>query len=107
MNSGVNIKVNIFVEVFQFDDHPLMMVTVLWGVVTIVFGWSILFGCCYPSLGLSWSTQKGWSPPKEGSHHQQIAVIDFKNLCKNVISHFDSSLLFVKYLGLKMISELS
>ena len=47
--------------------------------------------------------KKGWSPPKKGSVNPQMAVTNFKDLCEKDNSYFDSTTLFAKYLGLKMI----
>ena len=45
--------------------------------------------------------QEGWSPPKKGSVHPQMAVTNFKDLCEKDNSYFDSTTLFGKYLDQK------
>ena len=47
----------------------------------------------WPKAGVH---KKGWSPPKKGSVHPQMAVINFKDLCEKGHSYFDSTTLFGK-----------
>ena len=60
---------------FVSDDHQFLVVNSLWEKAGV--------------------PREGWSP--------QMAVTNFKNLCEKDKSYFDSTLLFVKYLGLKLI----
>ena len=52
-------------------------------------------------------TERSCSPRSEDSQHPQREVTNFKNLSENVKSYFDSTSLFVKYLGQKIFYELS
>ena len=73
------------------------------GGMIINFGWRIHLCGIVPSWPKAGVPKKGWSPPKKGSVNPHIAVTNFKNLCEKDNSYFDSTTLFAKYLGLKMI----
>ena len=52
-----------------------------------------------PSWAKAGVPRKGWSPPKKGSVHPQMAVINFKDLCEKDNFYFDSTTLHCRKAG--------
>ena len=96
-------KIFHFHRVFKVDDNPLWMVNVVCGWGSSILGGEFSLRGVVPSWEKAGVPRKGWSLPKKGSGHPQMAFTNFKNLCEKDKSYFDSTSLFVKYLGLKMI----
>ena len=90
-------------EVFEVSNQPLWVGPAPSGWLPTFFGWLIMFGWCYPTLGLGWPTKKGLSSPIEARLHILRVVTDLKNVYENVNFYFHSTSMFVKYLGIRII----
>ena len=82
------------------------MMTALLGWSPTSFGSTSLIPRRVNTTQREFTIQNGWSTPTKDIHHSKREVIDFKNLYKDAYFNFYYTLVFVEYLGLKVIKEL-
>ena len=90
-------------DVFEVGDLPLRMVTSLYGWRKSILGGEFSLGGVTPPWGWTGLPKKVGHHQRERSFQTKRVVNNFKNPYGNVKSYIDSTSLFFKYLGLKMI----